>query len=63
MKVVIRTATCIGCGHCMDACPEYFFLTESTARYVGPAALSPGDVAQIRDAIALCPSRSIQLMA
>ncbi|MPM24707.1 hypothetical protein SDC9_71191 [bioreactor metagenome] len=63
MKAVIRTSTCIGCGHCMDACPEYFLLTESTALYIGPPVLSAQGIAEIRGAIALCPSRSIRLMA
>jgi ferredoxin len=55
---VIETEDCVGCGSCVDICPEVFILNESIekAQVVNPEGC---DQEKINEAIEICPVNCI----
>jgi ferredoxin len=55
---VIETEDCIGCGSCVDLCPEVFVLNESLekAQVVNPEGCAEE---KINEAIDICPVKCI----
>lgn len=56
---VLVTTECIGCGLCVEVCPQVFQLNEQNAsQVVADANLYPD---QVQDAASVCPVNAIQL--
>jgi ferredoxin len=55
---VIETEDCVGCGSCVEICPEVFVLNDSLekAQVINPEGCSAG---KIEEAIEICPVHCI----
>ncbi len=62
MKAIVDKATCIGCGLCVDACPEVFEMKDDKAEAkVNPVPAAAEDAC--RDAASQCPVEAIKIEA
>jgi ferredoxin len=56
------TEDCIGCGACVDVCPEVFFMGDDGFAHVREAEAAKSELAdKIRDAAASCPTEAIPI--
>ena len=55
---VIETEDCVGCGSCVEICPEVFILNESLekAQVINPEGCPAG---KIEEAMEICPVHCI----
>jgi ferredoxin len=57
MKIpVVDQDTCIGCGACIDACPEVFELRDEKAIVISPDKCAACDC---QEAVDICPVTAI----
>jgi len=60
MKAIVDEETCIGCGLCVETCPEVFELTDDKARTKVDEV--PEEYAETcREAAEECPVEAIQI--
>lgn len=59
MKAFVKTEDCIGCGMCVDVCPEVFEIgTDGFSQVVG----NPSDCAdKTLEAAEICPVNAIEV--
>ena len=55
---VVDQETCIGCGACVDLCPEVFELKDDKAWVIGPEKC---DTCNCQEAMESCPVEAITL--
>ncbi len=60
MKVVVEES-CIGCGLCVQACPEVFELNDKNMAVVKLAAVPPALQESCREAAGSCPVEAIKI--
>jgi ferredoxin len=61
MKAVVDHDACVGCGLCVDTCPEVFRLEEAVAQVIVDE-VPPEAVAQCQEASEACPVDAIKLV-
>lgn len=62
-RVVARRATCIGAGQCVFAAPDIFDQDdEGWVLVVNDEPLAAAELAAAKQAIQICPSRSLSLV-
>ncbi|MFT4235976.1 MAG: ferredoxin [Microbacterium sp.] len=61
-RVVARRATCIGAGQCVFAAPDTFDQDDDGWVVVLNDSPDAAEEAAVRQAVQLCPSRSISLV-
>ncbi|MFT4306589.1 MAG: ferredoxin [Microbacterium sp.] len=62
VHVVARRATCIGAGQCVFAAPDTFDQDDDGWVMVLDDAPDAAEEAAVRQAVQICPSRSISLV-
>ena len=61
MKALVNKDTCIGCGLCVDVCPQVFSM-EQDGKAVAKDMSVPLDIeASCRDAAQQCPVEAIEI--
>lgn len=60
MKAAIDPALCVGCGLCVEICPDVFAM-EGTLAVVKAAPATPRAEADCRDAAEQCPVTAIAI--
>ena len=60
MKATIDEETCIGCGLCVDACPEVFEMADDVAR-VTVTDVPDAATSTCREAAESCPVEAIAI--
>jgi len=58
VKVTVNKETCIGCGICVQVCPEVFELGEDGKARV---KVEETDASCVQDAASSCPTQSIKI--
>ncbi|NLK88979.1 MAG: ferredoxin [Clostridiaceae bacterium] len=62
MKARILTEKCIGCGLCVEICPEVFAMGDDVIAYVIPDEIPENATDKTRDVTAACPVDAIELL-
>ena len=55
-KPVVNEETCIGCGHCVEVCPQVFELIDEKSNVTGPGKCG---TCNCQEAIDACPVQAI----
>jgi ferredoxin len=55
-KPVVEEDLCIGCGHCVELCPQVFELEDEKSRVIGPDKCG---TCNCQEAIDTCPVQAI----
>ena len=55
-KPVVEEDLCIGCGHCVELCPQVFELEDEKSRVAGPDKCG---TCNCQEAIDTCPVQAI----
>ena len=56
------TEECIGCGVCIDMCPEVFFLgDDGFAHVIEEGANNPDLAEKVQESAAACPTEAIEI--
>jgi len=63
MKATINRDTCIGCGLCVDMCPEVFALDDKSIAIVNASSVPSESEEMCRDAAGSCPVEAIGIEA
>jgi ferredoxin len=62
MQITVNRATCIGAGQCVFADPDAFDQDDDGIVLVlRPEPTTPDEIARAREAVHVCPSRSLKL--
>ncbi|MBL7077554.1 MAG: ferredoxin [Kiritimatiellae bacterium] len=61
MKAIVNEAECVGCGLCVDACPEVFEMNEENIAEVIADPVPPEAEESCREAAENCPTGAISL--
>lgn len=70
MKIILEKSKCIGCGSCVNVCPQYFELTEQGKSHLKGKKINFSDNNNeeleindkkgcIQEAIEICPMQAI----
>ncbi|XOQ27393.1 MAG: Ferredoxin [Selenomonas sp.] len=59
MRATVEEAHCVGCGMCVDVCPQIFSFTEQHRAQGG--YVSPQDLDDVLDAALDCPVAAISV--
>lgn len=59
MRVTVEEARCVGCGMCVDVCPQIFSLTEQHRAQGGCVPIQ--DLDDVMDAALDCPVGAISV--
>ncbi|MFH8249049.1 ferredoxin [Microbacterium sp. B2969] len=63
MQIHANRSTCIGAGQCVFAAPEAFDQDDDgIVLVVGAEPASADEIARAREAVQVCPSRSLRLL-
>lgn len=61
MKATVDKATCLGCGLCVDVCPDVFEMDADNTAVVRVDAVPSESEDSVRDAQEQCPESSIKV--
>ena len=59
MRATVEEAHCVGCGMCVDVCPQIFSFTEQ--HHAQGGYVSPQDLDDVLDAALDCPVAAISV--
>ncbi|WP_064444728.1 ferredoxin [Rhodococcus sp. YH3-3] len=61
MKVVVDRSKCTGLGICESLAPAFFEVDESGDLLVLKEDIEPGELAEIEEAVAGCPTEALKI--
>ena len=61
MKAIVDEDLCLGCGICVDVCPEVFEMGEGDKAKVKVSPVPPEKESSCRDAAEQCPESAIKI--